>query len=321
LEPTQVAQVLTLTFADVERLIDPVATIDVLADGFKALTAGKVQAPPRPLVSVPGKGVSLAMMAWMPGQLMSLKTVNVFHHNHEQGLPSHVAVIQLFDPENGVPVAIMDGAVITGVRTAAGAMLTVRELARKDARIATVVGGGVQARDHIRLLGAVRSLEEIRVVSRTREGAERAAKGIARTRVVTDIADAVRASDIVCLTTSSDTPAIESGWVKPGTHITSVGFAPPGGELPRDLIPRATVYVEARTAFSPAPVGCPELQGLDPASGIEIGELLTGTRPGRTSAEQITIYKSMGNAMEDMVTANVVYRTAKQQGAGKLIEL
>jgi alanine dehydrogenase len=302
-------------------LIDPVATIDVLAEGFKALTAGQVQAPPRPLVNVPGKGVSLAMMAWMPGQLMSLKTVNVFHHNHEQGLPSHVAVIQLFDPDNGVPVAIMDGAVITGVRTAAGAMLTVRELARKDARIATVVGGGVQARDHIRLLGAVRSLEEIRVVSRTREGAERAAKGIARTRVVTDVADAVRSSDIVCLTTSSDTPVIESGWVKPGTHITSVGFAPPGGELPRDLIPRATVYVEARTAFSPAPVGCPELQGMDPASGIEVGELLTGTRPGRTSAEQITIYKSMGNAMEDMVTANVVYRTAKQQGAGKLIEL
>jgi ornithine cyclodeaminase/thiomorpholine-carboxylate dehydrogenase len=257
----------------------------------------------------------------MPGQLMSLKTVNVFHHNHEQGLPSHVAVIQLFDPENGVPVAIMDGAVITGIRTAAGAMLTVRELARKDAKIATVVGGGVQARDHIRLLGAVRSLDEIRVVSRTREGAERAAKGIARTRVVTDVADAVRSSDIVCLTTSSDTPVIESGWVKPGTHITSVGFAPPGGELPRDLIPRATVYVEARTAYSPAPVGCAELQGLDPASGIEVGELLTGARPGRTSAEQITIYKSMGNAMEDMVTANMVYRKARAQGGGKLVEL
>ena len=315
------AQVLTLTFADVERLIDPVATIDVLADGFKALSAGQVQAPPRPLVSVPGKGVSLAMMAWMPGQLMSLKTVNVFHHNHEQGLPSHVAVIQLFDPDNGVPVAIMDGAVITGVRTAAAAMLTVRELARKNAKIATVVGGGVQARDHIRLLGAVRSLDEIRVVSRTREGAERAAKGTPRTRVVTDVADAVRSSDIVCLTTSSDTPVIESGWVKPGTHITSVGFAPPGGELPRDLIPRATVYVEARTAFSPAPVGCPELQGLDPASGIEIGELLTGARPGRTSPDQITIYKSMGNAMEDMVAANMVYRKAKEQGAGKFIEL
>lgn len=315
------AQVLTLSFADVERLIDSVATIDVLAEGFKALSAGQVQAPPRPLVSVPGKGVSLAMMAWMPGQLMSLKTVNVFHHNHEQGLPSHVAVIQLFDPGNGVPVAIMDGAVITGVRTAAAAMLTVRELARKDAKIATVVGGGVQARDHIRLLGAVRSLEEIRVVSRTREGAERAAKGIARTRVVTDVAEAVRSSDIVCLTTSSDTPVIESGWVKPGAHITSVGFAPPGGELPRDLIPRATVYVEARTAYSPAPVGCAELQGLDPASGIEIGELLTGTRPGRTSADQITIYKSMGNAMEDMVTANMVYRKAKEQGAGKLVDL
>jgi alanine dehydrogenase len=314
------AQVLTLAFADVERLIDPVATIDALADGFKALSAGQVQAPPRPIVRS-GKGVSLAMMAWMPGQLMSLKTVNVFHHNHEHGLPSHVAVIQLFDPENGVPLAIMDGAVITGVRTAAAAMLTVRELARKDAKIATVIGGGVQARDHLRLLGAVRSLDEIRVVSRTREGAERAAKGIARTRVVTDVADAVSSSDIVCLTTSSDTPVIESGWIKPGTHVTSVGFAAPGGELPRDLLPRGTVYVEARSAFSPAPVGCAELHGLDPASGIEIGELMSGARPGRTSADQITIYKSMGNAMEDMVAANMVYRKAKEQGVGRIVEL
>ena len=115
---------------------------------------------------------------------------------------------------------------------------------------------------------------------------------------------------------SPDTPVIEADWVKPGTHVTSVGFAPPGGELPRALCERATVYVEARTAFSPAPVGCAELPGLDPSGGIEIGELLGGQRPGRTPTDQITLYKSMGNAMEDMVAANLVYETALARGVG-----
>ena len=286
-----------------------------------ALSAGKVQAPPRPRVDVPGKGFSLAMLAWAPGELIALKTVNVFHDNHVHGLPSHMATIGLFDADTGAAVATMDGAVITGVRTAAGSMLTIRELARKDAKVATVIGGGVQAREHLRLLDRMGTLDTINVISRTPESARRVAEGIGRSRVVTDIAAAVRSSDVVCLTTSSDVPVIEADWVKPGTHVTSVGFAPPGGELPRALAEQATVYVEARTAFSPAPVGCPELPGLDPASGIEVGELLGGTRGGRTSASEITVYKSMGNAMEDMAVANLVYRKAKAQGVGRLIEL
>jgi ornithine cyclodeaminase/alanine dehydrogenase-like protein (mu-crystallin family) len=314
-------QILSISAAEVERLLDPLAAMDVLAEGFKALSAGRVQVPPRPMVSVPDKGFAMAMLACTPGQLISLKTVNVFHHNHALGLPSHVAVIQLFDPETGVPVAIMDGAVITGLRTAAAAMLTVRELARMDAKVATVIGGGVQGRDHTRLLGLVRPLDEIRVISRTRQSAERAAHGVAGARVVTDVAEAVRSSDIVCLTSSSDRPVIEASWVRPGTHVTSVGFAPPGGELPRELAEQATVYVETRNAFSAPPVGCAELQGLDPQRGIELGELLSGLRPGRTSAEQITVYKSMGNAMEDMVVANLVYQRAKQQGVGRIIDL
>jgi alanine dehydrogenase len=295
--------------------------MDALTQGFIALSAGKVQAPPRPRVDVGGKGFSLAMLAWAPGELIALKTVNVFEGNHARGLPSHMATIGLFDAETGAAVATMDGAVITGVRTAAGAMLTIRELARKDSRIATVIGGGVQAREHLRLLDGMATLDTINVISRSAESGRRVAEGIAKARVVTDIAAAVQASDIVCLTTSSDTPVIEDGWVKAGTHVTSVGFAPPGGELPRALAERATVYVEARTAFSPAPVGCPELLGLDPASGIEVGELLSRARPGRTSAEQITVYKSMGNAMEDMAVANLIYRKAKAQGVGRVIEL
>jgi ornithine cyclodeaminase/thiomorpholine-carboxylate dehydrogenase len=272
-------------------------------------------------VDVPGKGFSLAMLAWAPGELIALKTVNVFHDNHARGLPSHMAVIGLFDAETGAAVATMDGAVITGVRTAAGSMLTIRELARKDAKVATVIGGGVQAREHLHLLDRMGSLDAINVISRTPDSAHRVAQGISKARVVTDVAAAVRSSDIVCLTTSSDVPVIEADWVKPGTHVTSVGFAPPGGELPRALAERGTVYVEARTAFSAAPVGCAELQGLDPEAGIEVGELLSGKRPGRTSPEQITVYKSMGNAMEDMVVANLAYEAAVAAGAGAAVEL
>jgi ornithine cyclodeaminase/thiomorpholine-carboxylate dehydrogenase len=272
-------------------------------------------------VTVPGKGVSLAMMAWAPGQLISLKTVNVIHDNHVHGLPSHVATIGLFDAETGVPVALMDGAVITGFRTAAAAMLTVRELARKNSAVATVVGGGVQGHEHVRLLARFPGVKEIRVASRTRESAQRAANGIAKAKVAGDLADAVRTSDIVCLTTSSAEPVIEKGWVRAGTHVTSVGFAPPGGELPRDLLQGAKVYVESRTAFAAPPVGCAELQGHDPSLGIEVGELLAGSKPGRASDDEVTIYKSMGNAMEDMVIANLVYRRAVAESAGRPVEL
>jgi ornithine cyclodeaminase/thiomorpholine-carboxylate dehydrogenase len=313
--------ILTLSEADVLRLVDPTGLIEALAGGFRALSAGKVQAPPRPMVSVPGKGFTMAMLAWEQGQAVALKTVSVFHDNHKKGLPSHQAIISLFDPETGAPIAIMDGKAITGLRTAAGAILTVRELARPDARIATVIGGGVQAHDHVRMLGMVRDFAEIRVVSRSRAGAEAAAKASPKAKVVDDIDAALATSDVVCFTTSSDTAVCRADAIKPGTHVTSVGYAPPGSELPLELIDRATVYVESKAAYQPAPVGCAELAGRDASKGIEVGELLSGTRPGRTSRDQITLYKSMGNAMEDMIAANVAYQAALKQGVGNRISL
>lgn len=313
--------ILTLSEADVLRLVDPAGLIDALADGFRQLSAGKVQAPPRPKVDVPGKGFTMAMLAWGPGQAIALKTVSVFHDNHRLGLPSHQALISLFDPETGAPLAVMDGKAITGLRTAAGAVLSVRELARPDARIATVVGGGVQAHDHVRMLALVRDFAEIRVVSRSRPGAEAAAKASPRAKVVDSIEQALATSDVVCFTTSSDKAVCSADAIKPGTHVTSVGYAPPGSELPLELIDRARVYVESKAAYQPAPVGCAELAGRDASTGIEVGELLAGSRPGRTSRDQITLYKSMGNAMEDMITANVVYAAALKAGMGGQVAL
>ncbi len=313
--------ILAISGADIMRLVDPAAAIDALAEGFKALSEGKVEAPPRPKVDVPGKGFSLAMLAWTPGRMIALKTVNVFHGNHAYGLESHQALISLFNPETGAPVAILDGASLTGIRTAAASVLSVRELARKDARMALVVGSGVQAREHARQMYLARPFDEIRVFARNTDLAREIAAGVPKATAVTDLEAAARTADVICLTTSSATPVIEDAWVRDGCHVTSVGFTPPGSELPNALIDRASLFVEAMAAFSPAPVGCAELAGRDPARGAELGEVLLGRKPGRTSERQVTLYKSMGNAMEDMIVANLAYDAAKAAGLGVEVAL
>lgn len=305
-----------LSADDVAQVLDPTAALAALAAGFEALSAGKVQAPPRPKVDVPDKGFALAMLAWMPGRHIALKTVNVFEGNHAAHLPSHMGLINLFDCDTGAPLAIMDAALITAVRTAGASMLSVGAMARKGSTIATVIGGGVQAREHVRLLGALDHIEEIRIVARRADVAQSIAAEVARAGVAANIETAVRTADIICLTTSSATAVIDTGWVKPGAHVTSVGFAPPGSEVPPALIEIARICVETRNAFSPAPVGCAELAGRDPSAAVELGEVLAGIKPGRTDDKQITLYKSMGNAMEDMVVANLVYETALARGVG-----
>lgn len=314
-------QLLCITGAEIMRLVDPLQLLDALAEGFRALTRGEVQAPPRPKIEVAGEGFTLAMLAASPGQATATKVVSVFDANHARGLASHQALVALFDRHSGVPVAILDGASLTGLRTAGAAILSVRMLARTDARTAAVIGGGVQGIEHVRQVGLVRRLDEIRVYARSPEAARRAAAAAPNARVVGSAEEAVRGADIVCLTTSSATPVVEADWIAPGTHVTSVGFAPPGSEVPRQLIDRAALFVETRSAFEPAPVGCAELAGMDRARGAELGEVLAGTRPGRTSDDQITLYKSMGNAMEDMVAANLALAAARAAGAGRMAEI
>lgn len=309
-------EIIYLTAADVSRVLDPASAMAALAQGFVALSAGRVQAPPRPRVDVPGKGFALAMLAWMPGQHITLKAVNVYDGNHALALASHVGLITLFDAGTGMPVAIMDAAQVTGVRTAAAAMLSIDAQARPNASIATVIGAGVQARWHVRLLARRPGIEEIRVIARHPEAAASLIGGIGKAHIADDAEAAVAGADIVCLTTSSASPVIAADWVQPGTHVTSVGFAPPGSEVPAALLDRARIAVESRSAFSPAPVGCVELAGRDAASAVELGEVLAGTRTGRTQSGEITLYKSMGNAMEDMVVANLVYEAARAGRVG-----
>lgn len=309
-----------LNQVDVRRLLDPATMLDVLGQGFVDLTAGKVAAPGRDGVQTTA-GALLAMPGWLPGSPIGVKLVAAFHGNPARGLPGHQALICLFDEETGTPLAVMDGAYITALRTAGGAVLSAKLLARPDACRLAIIGGGVQGVAHAELMPLVRDIREVRVWSRNPASAARVAAASDIARVFATPQEAVLDADIICLCTTAQEPPVRAAWVAPGAHVTSVGYNPPGGELDRDLLMPGALFVETRAAFAPPPVGCDELQGLDPQSGVELGEVLSGARPGRTSAQQITVYKSMGHAMEDVVTAALVYQAALAEGVGTWFDL
>lgn len=308
--------VVSISEADVERLLDPKALLDGLEQGFRALARGEVQAPNRSQLTVPQSGFLLCMPAWQAGSRLMVKMVSVFEGNLQRDLPNHLALIALFDQDTGAPLCIMDGTYITAVRTAASAVLSVRALARHDAKVATIVGAGVQGREHLRLLPLVREIEEIYVSSLRYEDAERLAASHDKARATRDLEAAVRQSDVVCLASHAYEPVIESAWVKPGCHVSSVGYAPPAGELPVALAREHRLFVEDEAAFDAPPVGCGELQGLDRSLGTALGDALSGRAPLRTDSREITVYKAMGIAMEDMVAAELVYRRAVADGIG-----
>ena len=307
-------KVLTLSESDVEALLDLGDLLDGLADGFQALARGEIQSPHRPEITVPDKGFMLSMPAWRPGSPMMVKMVCVFENNLTLNIPNHLAVINLFDEATGMPLCVMDATHITGIRTAGAAVLSVREIARKDAKIATVVGAGVQGREHLRLLPLVRDFDEILVGSLYYDDAEKLAAQHPNATAVTDLQDAVRQSDVVCLASHAYSPVIEANWVKPGTHVTSVGYAPPTGELPVELARMGKLYVEDDAAFEIPPVGCGELQGFSATDGIKLGDALIGSAPLRESDDEVTVYKAMGIAMEDLVAAELAYRRALETG-------
>ncbi len=309
-------QVMTLSETDVEKYLDLRELLNGLEDGFRALELGEVQSPPRPQLSVAGKGFSLAMPAWRRGMQLTVKIVNVFDGNLNIDLPNHLALINLFDPNTGATSCVMDGTYITGIRTAASAVLSARMLSRSGSRIATVIGAGVQGREQVRLLPLIRDFERINVCSLRFEDARKLAAESELARATTDVEAAVRESDIVCLAAHSPTPVIRSDWVKLGAHVSSVGYFPPNGELPKDLASKHRLFVETLDAFQPTPVGCGELAGLDASTGTTLGAVALGRKPGRLNDVEITVYKAMGVAMEDMVAANLAYQRAKREGGG-----
>src|SRR5437868_8749170 len=238
--------ILLLNETEVQRLLDPDALMDALAEGFRALSSGLVDAPKRNGVSVPNTGFLLAMPAYQQGREITVKLVSVFHDNERLGIPSHQAIICLFDPETGTPLSFMDGNYITALRTAGAAALSTRLLARTDTRVLAIVGAGVQGRAHLTMLSRVRQFSEIRIASRHLAHAEQLATTDARARAVESAEEAVRGADVVCLCTNAGEPAISIDCLAPGTHVTSVAYTPPGGELARKVVEPGVLFVDTR---------------------------------------------------------------------------
>jgi alanine dehydrogenase len=331
--------VLVLSRAQVEQLLDRDALIEAVAAAMAALSAGRAASPARVAVVVPERG---GVLAAMPGRLpdpgaLTTKLVTVFPQNAGTALPTHQAVIVAFDPDTGQPVALLDGEAITAARTAAGSALSARLLAREDASVLAVLGTGVQARAHVDAVRRVRPIRRVRIAGRDRGRAEALAAELATepaaTAIEVTVADsypaALGVADIVCATTHAAEPVIRREWIGPGTHITSVGFNPAGAEIDDATFLDALLCVEARdVALAPFPTGCPALnrlcaQGRLPAAAVhaELGELVSGARAGRSSAEQITLYRSVGVAVQDTAAAALVLAAARRAGTGTTIAL
>jgi ornithine cyclodeaminase len=325
---------LVLTRAQVEDLLEPAALIDALAAAMADLSAGRASAPPRIAALVPEHdGFLGAMPGYVPaaGVLMS-KLVSVFAGNAGTARPTHQAVVVVFDPRSGRPLAFMDGTAITAARTAGGSALSARLLARADASVLAILGTGVQARAHARMMRLVRPIKEIRVAGRDPAkaaalAAELSVDGPATVRGVSSYREAIRGADIVCATTDAVEPVVRREWLDPGTHVTSVGFNPAGRELDDATVADAVICVESRAAaLAPFPTGSNDLLGPIRAGVItadhvqaELGELVAGTRPGRTSSDQITVYKSVGVAVQDAAAAALVLAAAHRHGTGTRI--
>ncbi|HYI19852.1 MAG TPA: hypothetical protein VD836_14155 [Solirubrobacteraceae bacterium] len=307
--------ILLLGAEDVAALLPPAALLDSLAATFAAAARGEVAAPPRSQIALEGDGGLLVMPGHRSGQPLVVKHVGMYEGNVARGLPHHPATICAFDEGTGVLRAVIDATALTALRTAGAAALSISLAARRDARVAAVIGAGPVAAAHLELLASVREFEELRVAARTPAGAARLAARHGA-RAVAGIEAAVRGADVICLCTSATSPVVRRDWLADGAHVTSVGYAPPGGELDPLLARTGRLLVESRDAFAPPPAGCAELAGIDPSTAAELGEVVLGTRPGRERDDEFTVYKSMGTVIEDVAAAAVVLERAEALGAG-----
>jgi ornithine cyclodeaminase len=230
-------------------------------------------------------------------------------------------------------MALLDGTAITAIRTGAGSALATRLLAREDAAVLAILGTGVQARAHARAVTRVRSFQELRVAGRDRGKAEALAEELASeldlaVRAARSWKEACDGADVVCATTHALEPVVRREWLAPGVHVTSVGYNVDGREVDDATVVDSLVVVESReAALAPVPAGSNDLlqpidRGLIDADHVhaEIGELVQGSRPGRSSSEQISLYKSVGVAVQDGAAAALVVRAARERGAGREVE-
>ena len=293
-------------FLNEEQVRKHLRMSDLIPAMEKALvdfSAGKVTQPLRSVITVDPPGGFFGMMPALTPEGLGLKIVTFYPKNVERGLPTHMATISLVDPETGAPLAVMDGRLITEMRTAAVSAAATKLLALPDAKILAILGSGVQAHSHAEALRLVRQFEEIRVWSPTREHAERFATEIGAKSMPAE--DAVRDADVVVTATNSKTPVLKGSWLKPGCHLNVVGASRPDWRELDDDAMTNVVFVDSRE-------GAMKESGDVILSGAkiyaELGEAFAGKIPSRAS--ETTIFKSLGMAVEDIAAATLVYRSA-----------
>jgi ornithine cyclodeaminase/alanine dehydrogenase-like protein (mu-crystallin family) len=323
-------KLLVLSEHDVEELLTFPECIEVMADALKALARGEVHNPLRSIVRPEGASGFMGLMpAYRGGDkpAYALKEICLFPGNPARGLDTHLGGVLLHSGETGELLAIMNASAITAIRTAAVSALATRLLAREDAKVHAVIGAGVQARAHLAAIAAVRDVSEVRVCSRTRSKAERVAAGFSRQiKVVDSIEEAVRGADIISTTTSSREPVLHRSWIAPGAHINAVGSSIAAArELDSDTVAASSLFVDRRestlnesgdylSALREGAIAGPEhIRG-------EIGEILLGRVEGRRTAEEITLFKSLGIAIEDLAAAQFLYDKARRVGRGCVVD-
>jgi len=313
---------------DVRVVLTMPDLIGAMEQALELFSRGAVRQPLRSIVDVGGHGFYGVMPAFM-GDPASLgtKLVTVFHGNGERGLPSHLATIVLHDPETGALQAILDGRYITEARTAAVSAASAKHLARKDARVLAVLGSGVQARSHVDALAHVRNLEEIRVWGRHAGRVQALLQAVpphvrARLVAASSAEEAVKGADLIVLVTASREPVVERAWVRDGAHVCAVGACRPDQrEMDTALVRDARVFVDSRVgALAEAgDLVIPINEKAIDASHIaaELGDVFGGRAAGRRSDSEITIFKSLGMAVEDVAAANLAFARASERGLGR----
>ncbi len=325
---------LLLTESDVARCLDMPSLIPVMRDALARFSRGDVVQPVRQSLAIrPAGGFYGVMPAHVPGEnggAFGLKSVSFFPHNDRLGLPTHLAQILLLDGRTGALVAVMDGRLITEMRTAAVSAVSVDLLARRDARRLALIGAGVQARSHLEAIACVRPLESVRVWSRTAASAERfagehAALAPCPIEARRTVQEAVAGADIVVTAVPSHEPVLRSDWIGSGAHLCVVGSSHPRHrEVDTETILRSRVFVDSRAAAAveAGDLLIPEAEEVFDLDWI-VGELgdVAGGAPGRTSVTEITLFKSLGIAVEDIASAQLVVARAKERGVGTDVAL
>jgi alanine dehydrogenase len=306
---------LLLTEADVRALVTMPDLIAAMETALAAFSAGTVVQPVRTVLEV---GEHKSFFALMPSYVRSTpalgaKLVTVYESNTALGLPTHLATIVMLDPETGALSAIVDGRYITEARTAAVSAVSVKKLAREDSSVLAILGSGVQARSHLEALSHAREFQQVRAWSPTRKNLEAFASETGAIAAASPEA-AVRGADVIVLAASSPTPILFNDWVAPGAHVVSVGATrPPQQEMDPALVARARLFVDSRAA------ALQESGDVIPFGASHIVAELGEPAAARQSAGEITIFKSLGLAVEDVAAAHLALTRAKESGKGLTI--